>query len=122
LGSEKVKVKVWLEPPPLHFAAEHVSHDLLTVTDAEDGLAGSEDRGIDRGAGRIVNARGAARNNQALGGGEFASGRLAGTDLGIDTEVAYFACFEVSVLAARMEDDDLRVGVQVLLVASWGSE
>ena len=96
-----------------HRSAESVRHDLLAVADAHHGRAEGEDGGVDSGAGGVVDAAGAAGDDDALDVREFGGGGFAGADLGVDAQFADFARDEVTVLPAGVEDGDLRWRVQI---------
>ena len=49
-----------------------------------------------------------------FGAGEFGGGSFAGADLGVDAEVADLAGYQVAILPAGIQNDDLRCGVQVI--------
>ena len=68
-----------------HLAAQQMRHKLLAIADAEHRNAAREDRWVHRGAARIVHAAGAAGNHDAARGRQFAGGRLARPDFGVDS-------------------------------------
>jgi hypothetical protein len=70
-------------------------------------LAGEENCRIHGGTARVVNACGAAGDNQPFSGGNFGRGDFAGADFGVDAQLADLTRDEMAVLAARIEDDDL---------------
>src|SRR5437879_2211858 len=62
---------------------------------------------IDGWTGRIVNARRASGNDDALASGERGSRRFARRDVGIDSEVPHAARDQMAVLSSGIEDGDL---------------
>ena len=55
-----------------------------------------------------------------LRGGQLGGGSFTGPDFGVDAQIADFARDQVAVLSAGIEDDDLRIGIQVTMVARPG--
>ena len=96
-----------------HRAAQQVGHQLLPVADAEHGNSGSEDGRIYRRRARLQHARRAARNDDALGEFQLGSRGFAGAHLGVHAQFPHLARFQVAVLAAGVENDNLRCGVQI---------
>src|SRR5262249_21414528 len=87
------------------FAAEQVRHQLLAVADAEHRYAEREDRGIDGRALGVVDAARTAGDNDAAHAGELGRRCFTGAHLGV---VAELAGDQMTILAARVEYDDLR--------------
>ena len=76
-------------------AAQQVRHQLLAVADAEDGGPAAKDRGIHCGAAGLVNAGGAAGDDDPSAARS--SGRsFAWQDLGVDAEFANLAGDQMS--------------------------
>ena len=81
-------------------------------------MAVEKNGGIDGGAAGVVNAGRSAGDDHALGGRQFGGGSFAGAHLGVDAQFADLAGDQMAVLPARIEDDDLRIEVQVSMLAS----
>ena len=96
--------------PFSHRAAQQVRHQLLAVADAEHGRPRRENAGIHRGAARVVDAVGPPEMMMPFRREQFGRRSLAGADLRVDAEIADLARDQVAVLAARVEDGDLRFG------------
>ena len=97
-----------------HLPAEEVRHELLAVADAEHRLAVAENVRIDRGTARVEHAARSAGDHDALGESEVGCGSVGRPDLGIDAQLADLTGFEMAILSAGVEDDDLRCGIQIV--------
>ena len=75
---------------------------------APAGPAG-EDRGIHRRAARVVDAARAAGDDDPSAAAQFGRRGFAGQDFGVNAELADLAGYQMAVLAARVQDGDLRV-------------
>ncbi len=100
-----------------HLAAQQVSHELLAVADAQHGRTQGKNSRIYRGAARIVYARRPARDDDALGRAKLRGRRFAGAHLGVHAQLAHLARDEVTVLAPGIQDHNLRLGIQIPMVA-----
>lgn len=89
-------------------AAECVRHDLLAIADTHDGAAERENGGVDGRAGGVIDAARAAGDDDAASVRKFGGGGFAEANLGIDAQFTDFTGDEVTVLAAGVEDYDLR--------------
>ena len=88
-------------------SAEDMRDQLLAVTDAQDGNARGQDRGVDGGAGFVVNAAGAARDDDSLRQSETLQWSFAWKYFRGYAQVADLAGDVVTVLAPCIEDGDL---------------
>ena len=86
---------------------------LLAVADAHDRAAERENGGVDRGASRVVDAARSAGDDDAAGVRELGGRGLADADFRVDAQFADLTGNQVTVLAAGVEDDNLRCGVQI---------
>ncbi len=94
-------------------AAQHVSHELLAVADAEHGAAGGENVRIDLGTAGLVDAVRAAGDDDSFAAGQLGGRCFAGLDVGVHAEIANLPGDEMTILSARIEDGDLW-GIQPL--------
>src|SRR4051794_39971505 len=92
-------------------------HELLAVADPEDWLAILEDRGIDGGAIPVEDASRSAGDDDALGECEVGRGRFAGANLRVYAQIPDFTGLQMTILAAGVQNDDLRCGVQTSVYA-----
>jgi hypothetical protein len=76
----------------LHFAAESMSDDLVSVTDAEHGHRCSKYGGIHVRTARIIHARRSTRNDDAFPGRQLASSRVTGLNVGINAQFPNAPC------------------------------
>src|ERR1700686_2915473 len=83
-------------------------HELLPIADAEYGNALGKDSWIDRRAACLIDAVRSAGNDETLPATEFASRSLARPHFRRDTKVADLSGDEMAILAARVQDGDLR--------------
>lgn len=82
---------------------------LLAVADAEYGNSRAQNRRLDSRAGVVVNAAGAARDDNASRGPQRFKGCFAGKYFRRYAEIAYLAGDKVAVLAAGVQYCDLCV-------------
>ncbi len=94
-------------------AAQHVSHELLAVADAEHGAISGKNLRIDLRTAWLVNAIGAAGDDDALTASQFGSRRFARLDVRVHAQIANLPGDEMAILAARVKDGDLW-GIQPL--------
>src|SRR5579875_2823395 len=80
----------------------------MAVADAENGISGVQNRRIYVRTAGFVNARRATGNDDPFAGAQPGSRCVAGLDIGEDSKLANTARDEMRVLAARVEDGDLR--------------
>ena len=104
----------------LNRPAQQMGHELLAVADAQHPCAALKNGGIDSGASRIVNAVGAAGDDQPPRAGEIGRRSFAGADLGIHPQIANFARDQVTVLAPGIQDDDLGGGFHLAAKGASG--
>ena len=99
-------------------AAEGLHHELHAVADAEDGEAEVEEGGVDLGGAGLVDAAGAAGEDDAFGGerADAVEGGGEGEDLAVDLAFADAPGDELAVLRAEVEDDDLFLGLHGVIV------
>ena len=83
-------------------------HQLVAVADAEDGRAGSKQRGIDGGAAGIVNAGRSSGDDDAFASTERCRRSFTGGNFGVDAEIADTAGDEMTILSSGVEDGNLR--------------
>jgi len=88
----------------LHSAAQDVSHQLLPIADAKHGNTALQQTWIYRRASRVVDAGGSSRDDHAFSAHEVRGRRFTGSDFGVDSQIAYFARDQVTVLPARIEN------------------
>ena len=79
----------------------------MAVTDPKDGHAKSENSGVDVGASGFQNAGWATGDDETETVFELICRRVAGLDVGVDTEFADSTGDQMRVLTARVENSDL---------------
>src|SRR5215469_13601775 len=89
-----------------------MSHQLLTIADAQHRLFPCENGGINGGTPGVVNTTGTARNDDASGRREFRSAGFAWAGFGGDTKFADLTCDQVTILPPGIEDNNLWIRVQ----------
>jgi hypothetical protein len=77
-------------------------HELLAITDPEDGFATLKDGRVHLGALGIVDTGRPARDDDATAAGELSGWCIAGLDLRVNAEVPNFAGDQMAVLTARV--------------------
>ena len=104
------------------FAAELDRHQLLAVTDAEDGNAGLEDRLRRAGRSVLQNRRRAAGEDHRLGleGREHGLCRLERHDFAIDSGLAHPAGDKLGDLRPKIDDEHFVVVVEDVFVEIGG--
>jgi hypothetical protein len=95
----------------LDAGAEQVSGELEPVTDAQDGHADIEERGVHARRARAVDAGRAAREDDRPRGHppELAQGEVEGMDLAVHAALADPARDELGVLRSEIEDQDCAI-------------
>ena len=104
-----------------HVAAERLRHQLVAVTDAQDGYPHVEQAGVESGRSFLVDGRRSSREDQAgrpalreLGGRD-----VVGHDLGVDVRLADAPRDQLGVLRSEIDDQDRAGGI--LFACSWRS-
>ena len=94
---------------------------LQAITDAEDGQSQGQHLRVGGGRIRVVDRAGASGENQPDGMMrlDFGDRSAAGKDYGEDVLLSYAAGDQLSVLAAKIQDDD-RGGIHVLVFQAFG--
>jgi len=90
-------------------AAQQLGHELEAVADAKHGDAELEDLGIDHWGAGLLDAVGAAGEDDSLGpeGADLLERHRAGVDLAVDVQLPDPAGDELRVLRPEVEDQDL---------------
>lgn len=94
--------------PLANGAVEFPRQQLLAVADAQYGNSGSKDGRFNGGAGIVVNAARAARDDDSPGGPQLFKWRVTGKDIGGDAEFPDFTRDQVAILPACIEYCNLR--------------
>jgi len=95
--------------------AQLVRHELLAITDPENGCTPVENRRIDLRAAAFVDAVRTAGNDQTLAPLQLAKRGFTWLDFGVDTQVTNLPGNEMTILAACVQNGDLgrrRVGLR----------
>ncbi len=98
----------------LYLPVQQVRENLLAVTDAQDRRRLLQEGWINSWAGGIVYAGRAAGDDDAACAQQFGNGRIAGANIGVNTEFAYLSGDEVTVLATGIENGNLRAYFAIL--------
>ena len=101
---------------PANLAAEQVRHELLPITDSQYGLAVGKDGGVYGGAAGVVDAGRAAGDDDAPRKGDCRRRSLTGPDFCVDAEIPDFSGDQMTVLPARVQNNDLWSGIQTSMV------
>ena len=91
-----------------HFTAERLDHELEAVADAQHRDAEAEDGGVAFRGVRLVDARGAAAQDDARGrgGADLFRRSLPGDDPAVDVEFADAPCDELAVLGSEIQHEN----------------
>ena len=100
--------------------SQEVSDQLLPVANSQHCRANAQQPGIDGGAASIVDARWAARDDNALPSCKFGGWSFTRSYFRVDAEIADFSGDQVAVLSTSVEDRYLRLqSLAYWLLARW---